>query len=194
MLFLMTLYHQKKIFNDIFFPFVLSSLTEGSLSLAGGLCERDAAEQTSLILPRYRRRFDKPGKPSVSSKGLSGNPALAAFGNSRRTSVSSHRALPASSDAVPCRGCATFPGWSLPSAPSPAGAVRAALQKSRWDPGERGQVPPGSRLRVLRSPRRAKRRGFRPWGAARRVAFWMSSSAKNVLASFFFFFILTLLA
>lgn len=54
----------------------------------------------------------------MSSKGLSGNPALAAFGNSRRTSVSSHRALPASSDAVPCRGCATFPGWSLPRPPA----------------------------------------------------------------------------
>lgn len=29
-LFLMTLYHQRKLLNEMFFPFVLSSLTEGS--------------------------------------------------------------------------------------------------------------------------------------------------------------------
>lgn len=59
MLFLMTLYHQRKIFNDIFFPFVLSSLTEGSLSLAGGTL----LNKPALFSPNIEGALINPGNP-----------------------------------------------------------------------------------------------------------------------------------
>lgn len=59
----MTLYHQRKTLNDISLPFVLSSLTEGPLLLAGGLCDQGAAEQTTLILPSIEGALINPGSP-----------------------------------------------------------------------------------------------------------------------------------
>ena len=189
-LFLMTLYYRRKIFNDIFFPFVLSSLTEGSCSLAGGLCEQDAAEQTSLILPTIEGALINPGNPRRAARvfletrcslplGTAAEPASPATERSQAAQMR----FPAG--AVPC--ARAVPSQAARAA-SPASAVRAALQKSRWDLEELGQVRPGSRLHPLCSPRRAKCCGSRPWGAAQRVAFWMSSSAKNILAFFFFCF------
>lgn len=81
-LFLMIPHHQRKIFQCHFSLSVPSSLKEGWLSPshAGRLCERDARCSTNRpFSPRNRRRFDKRGAASASSRGLSGHRVLAAW-------------------------------------------------------------------------------------------------------------------
>lgn len=92
-----------------------------------------------------------------------GNPRRAA-----RVFLETRRSLPLGTAAGPASPATElsqpapmwFPTGAAPCAPGGGGpfpgciaacALRAALQKSRWDLGERGQLPPGSRLRPLRS-------------------------------------------
>lgn len=143
----------------MFFPFC-AQLINRRISLAhwpSAQAGRCSTNQPSS--PQYRRCFDKPRKPSLSNKGLSGNPVLAAFGNSRRTGISSHGALPASSLELELLGvqllagavpCACWVPAQADSAAVPARAVRAAPPKSHRDLGEREQLLPGSRLHPFR--------------------------------------------
>lgn len=134
-----------------FFPFVLSSLTEGSLSLAGGLCEQDAAEQTSLILPNIEGALINPRNPWRAARVfLETRRSLplgtAAGPTSPATEHSQPAQMPFPAGAVSCDRVVPS---QADSAASPAGAVRAALQKSRWDLGKWGQLLPGSWLHPL---------------------------------------------
>lgn len=113
-LFLMTLCCQRKIFNDIFFLFVLSSLTEGSLSLAGGLCEQDAAEQTSLILPNIEGSLINPGNPRRAARGLLETRCSPPLGTAAGpASPATECSPPAPVSSLPGLRC--VPGWALPT-------------------------------------------------------------------------------
>lgn len=170
-----------------FFPFVLSSLTEGSLSLAGSLCEQDAAEQTSLILPSIEGALINPGNPWRAARVFLGTRRSLPLGTAAGpASPATERSQPA-----PMR----FPAGAASCArgvPSQAASAAAPpvpyVQPCKNPTGSGASSCPGASC-VPSARRRAKRRSSGPWGAAQRVAFWMSSSTKKHSSFFFFYFL-----
>lgn len=180
-----------------FFLFVLSSLTEGSLSLAGGLCEQDTAEQTGLILPNIEGSLINPGNPRRAARGLLETRCSLPLGTAAGpASPATERSQPPPVGPLP--GLRRVVPSQAARAALPTGAVRAALQNTGGTWGSEGSSCLGDGC-IPSAQRPAKRCGPRLRGAAQRVAFWMSSSAKKhywALGSclFKFYFILTLLA
>lgn len=150
-----------------------SSLPEGSPSLAAGLCEQDAAEQTSLFLLSIEGALIKPGNPRPAARGFLESCCCCLWEQPQAWHLQprsrARRQLRPAGLGSACCSPACACGFSHQS-------CNCTLKIPTWMWGRGGRAQLGAGC-SLPAPRREKCRGSGPRGAAQRVPFWMSSSA-----------------